>query len=143
MKTSVAALQQQHDLALAAYHGRARAMEAVEKIKALRARIAASIPQAGGDRLTALQQLDAKAAALEGQGRRFGRGAAAQPAAGPVSFSQLQGDYAAVVAILEEADLPPTIAAQTALQTTEQAARNTDAAMTSLFQEATKLNIAS
>jgi photosystem II stability/assembly factor-like uncharacterized protein len=142
VKTAVATLQQQHDLALAAYHGRVRAMEAVEKIRALRTRIAASIPQASGDRLTALQQLDARAAALEGQGRRFGRGAAAPAPFGPVSFSQLQGDYATIFTVLEEADLAPTVQAQSALQTTEQAARNTDAAWTALQQEATKLNIA-
>ena len=114
---------------------------AVEKIKALRARIAATTSQATGDRLAALQQLDARAAALEGQARRFGRGPATQPASGPVSFAQLQGDYATIFSILEEADLAPTAQAQAALQTTEQAARNTDAAMTALFQEATKLNI--
>jgi hypothetical protein len=142
VKTPVAALQQQHDLALAAYHGRAGAMETIAKIKALRVRIAASIPQAGGERLTTLQQLDAKAAGLEGQGRRFGRGAATQVAVGPVSFSQLQGDYTAVLGVLEEADMAPTMAAQTALQTTEQAARTTEAAWKALQQEATKLNIA-
>jgi photosystem II stability/assembly factor-like uncharacterized protein len=142
VKTPVASLQLQHDLALAAYHGRAKAMEAIEKIRALRARITAATPQSTGDRLSALQQLDAKAAALEGQGRRFGRGPVTQPAAGPVSFSQLQGDYATLFTILEEADLAPTAQAQTALQTTEQAAGNSTAALKALFQEATKLNIA-
>ena len=142
VRTPVAALQQQHDLALAAYHGRARAMEILGKIKRLRARIAGLLPQAAGENLEALKQLDARAAALEGQGRRGGRGAAAPAAAGPVSFSTLQNDYAALFTILEEADLPPTVQAQTALQTTEQSARSSEAAWAGIEQEATKQHIA-
>ena len=142
VKTPASTLQQQHDLALSAYRGRVRAMESIVKIKLFRARIAGLLAQASGDRVTVLQQLDARAATLEGQGRRGARGAPAATAAGPVSFSQLQSDYATIFTILEEADLAPTVQAQTALQTTEQAARSSEAAWTALEQEAAKQNIA-
>jgi len=142
VKTPVAALQQQHDLALAAYQGRARAMETIEKIKMLRAKIAGYLAQASGNAKTALQQLDTRAAALEGQGRRGGRGGPVQAAAGPASFSQLSNDYATIFTILEEADLAPTVQTQSALQTTRQAANASGTEWIALQKEATKLNIA-
>ncbi|HVS98450.1 MAG TPA: hypothetical protein VHE54_18285 [Puia sp.] len=142
VKTPPDALQQQYRLAMTAYQGRDLALEALQKLYTLRTRIAVLLSEASGDRLASLQQLDARAAALEGQGRRFGRGPASSSVGGPVSFAQLQGDYAAILTVLEEADVAPTVAAQSALETTGHAASNSVTAMKMLFREATKLNIA-
>jgi hypothetical protein len=142
VKTPLPALQQQHALAEEAYKGRQQTMMALERIHSLRARILASLSKASGQQSTALQQLDARAAALEGSPRRGGgRGGPAPADNGPRSFSQLQNDYATVFTILEEADLAPTIQAQTALQATARAAMVTEAAWTKLQQDATTLNI--
>jgi hypothetical protein len=79
--------------------------------------------------------LDTKLAALEGAGRRGGRGAAAPAASGPKSFSQLQNDFAGLFTILEEADLPPTTQAIEGLQVTLKAAQETNAAWQKLQKE--------
>ncbi|MBS1662491.1 MAG: glycoside hydrolase [Bacteroidetes bacterium] len=127
VKTPLAALQQQHDLALRAYKGREEAMAAYEKVHALRARLAGN---------ASLQELDAKLAALEGGGRRGGRGGAAPAAAGPRSFSQLAGDFAGIFNVLEEADMPPTEQAINGLQATLKAADETRAAWQILSKQA-------
>jgi photosystem II stability/assembly factor-like uncharacterized protein len=124
VKTTLASLQQQHDLALQAYRGRDSAMHAYNQVHALRAAIAVLQKQSGGAVTGALQELDAKAAVLEGGGRR-GRGMPAGAGTQRKAFSQLQGDFAAVFSILEEADLEPTVQAVAALHATEQAARQT------------------
>ncbi|HLZ86059.1 MAG TPA: hypothetical protein VKQ52_02410, partial [Puia sp.] len=141
VKTPASALQQQYTLAMEAYKGRQRAMTALERVRRLRTHIATALSSASGDRTTALQQLDAKAAALEGNARR-GRGMPAAADNGAKSFSQLQNDYAAVFGILEEADLPPTVQAEAALQATAQAAHSAETAFTALQHEAVTLNIA-
>jgi hypothetical protein len=87
-----------------------------------------------------LQQLDKKAAVLEGAPRGGNRGAAMVAGAQLKTFSQLQGDYAALFTILEEADLAPTTQAVSALQATEQAARQTTAVWTGLQKELPILN---
>ena len=142
VKISLPVLQQQHDLALQAYKGREQAMDDFNKVHALRAQLSSRLP---GN--TALQELDAKLAALEGAGRRGGRGAAmpamgamsaagSMPAAGgPKSFSQLQNDFAGLFTILEEADMPPTTQAGTGLQATLQAAQQTNAAWQQLQKQ--------
>jgi photosystem II stability/assembly factor-like uncharacterized protein len=145
VKTPAAALALQHGLALEAYHGRQHSMAAIEKIRVLRAHITAALSSASGDRLTALQQLDARAAALEGNARRGrGGGMAGPPSAdnGPRSFGQLQNEYATLFGALEEADAEPTIPVQTGLKETAAAALAADASWTKLQKDATNLNIA-
>jgi photosystem II stability/assembly factor-like uncharacterized protein len=158
VKTALPGLQQQHDLALQAYKGREKAMQAYNQVHMLRAAIASLLPRSSGAVAAALKTLDEKAAPLEGAPRR-GRGAPASApgsapgsapssapssaaggapgrAAAPLkSFAQLQGDYATVFSILQEADEPPTTQAIAALQTTEQAAGLTAAAWTQLQQK--------
>jgi len=142
VKTPAAALALQHSLAMEAYTGRQDAMKAIEKLHRLRAGIASALPSASGDRLTALQQLDTRAAALEGNARR-GRGAPAAAADnGPKSYSQLQNDYAGCFGILEEADMEPTVQVQTSLRETAAAAKTTAAAFDKLQKDALALNIA-
>jgi hypothetical protein len=116
-------LQRQHDLALRAYRGWDSAMAAYDQVRALRAQIAKRLDGPGGDSVIArLRALDGRLAALEGAGRRGPRGRAGA-ASGNVSFSQLQGQFAAILGILEDADLPPTTQAIAGLEATEEAAK--------------------
>jgi hypothetical protein len=117
--TPKADLQRQHDLALRAYRGWDSAMMADDRVRALRAEIAGKLT-AGGD--SSLRLLDGRLAMLEGGGRRGPRGMARAAASGNVSFSQLQGQFAAILGILEDADLPPTTQAVAGLAATEEAA---------------------
>ena len=136
VKTPLPALQQQHDLAVLAYKGVQSAQLGYNQVHALRAGIAALLSRSSGSVTSALQELDTKAAALEGAPRRGGnRGAAAPAGVQQKAFSQLQGDYAAVFTSLEDADLAPTTQAVSALQATEQAARQTAAVWTGMQQK--------
>ena len=92
------------------------------------------------DRLLALQQLDVRAAALQGLARR-GRGGAAPADNGPRSFSQLQNDYGTLLGILEEADMAPTLTVQTSMRETSAAAQVSDVALLKLVNDAKALNI--
>ena len=141
VKTAPAALALQHTLALEAYNGRQRTMNAMEKLRRLRVHIATAESSATGDRLAALQQLDTRVAALEGE-RRRGRGGAAPAENGPRSFSQLQNDYATLFGILEEADMEPTAVVQTSMQEMAAAARVTGTALSKLENDAIALNVA-
>jgi len=133
VKTPLAALQQQHDMAVQAYKGRESAMAAFNQVHALRAKLAKSL--SSGSTAAGQQELDTRLAALEGAGRRGGRGAAAPAANGPKSFSQLQNDFAGLFTILEEADLPPTTQAIEGLQATLEAAKQTNAAWQQLQKQ--------
>jgi photosystem II stability/assembly factor-like uncharacterized protein len=134
VRTTLPVLQQQHDLAIQAYKGRAAAIQAFDRVHTLHAAITALLPGASGTLATMLQDLDTKLSALEGAARR-GRGGSTASASALRSFSQLQGDYASVFAVLEESDMPPTAQALSALQLTQAAARQTDAAWTGLQQK--------
>ena len=125
VKTPLPALQQQHDLAVQAYKGRESAMAAFDQIHALRAKLARTL--SAGSTATGLQELDTKLAALEGAGRRGGRGAAAPAANGPKSYSQLLNDFTGLFTVLEEADLAPTTQAIEGLRSTAQAMQQTNA----------------
>ncbi len=135
VKTPLPALQQQHDLAVLAYKGRDSAMLGYGQVHALRAGIALLLPRSSSPVTAALQELDGKLAALEGAARRGGGRGAAVPASTLKAFSQLQGDFASIFTILEEADLAPTTQAVSALQATQQAARKTSAVWTGLQQK--------
>lgn len=143
VKTAPAALALQHSLALEAYQGRIRAMNATERLHHIRAHIATAVGSATGDRLTALQQLDARAAALEGNARRGRGGMPGMPPAenGPRSYSQLQNDYSTLFGILEEADMEPTTQVQSSMQDTGAAEHATGQALTKLLNDAKALNI--
>ena len=120
VKTAVADLQQQHDLAMRAYRGWDSALDAYNRVREIRAEVQQEARGAGDSVAANLRKLDARLAALEGGGRRGGRGARAA-ASGIVSFSQLQGQYATVMSLLEDADLAPTTQAIAGLQATEAA----------------------
>jgi hypothetical protein len=124
VKTPVGALQQQHDLALQAYHGRQRAMAALDSVRRLRAQLG-GINGAHVSDIT--RDLDSQLSPFEGSGRR-GRGGAAPAATAPRSFSQLESDLAGIFTILEEADMPPTEQTVTALKATLKVMDATDAA---------------
>jgi photosystem II stability/assembly factor-like uncharacterized protein len=117
--TAKADLQRQHDLALRAYRGWDSALAAYDGVRAMRVEIAKKLSGAGD---SGLRSLDGRLAALEGAGRRGPRGRAGA-ASGNVSFSQLQGQFGAIVGILEDADLPPTTQAVSGLAATEEAAK--------------------
>ena len=76
---------------------------------------------------------------MEGASRR-GRGGQAPAETGTKSFSQLQNDFGTILTVLEEADLAPTVQAQTALQTTAKDAAATGLAWTTLQTDAKKIN---
>jgi hypothetical protein len=119
VKTAMADLQRQHDLALRAYRGWDSALAAYDGVRTLRAEIAKKM-SGGGD--SVLRSLGGRLAALEGGGRRGPRGRAGA-ASGSVSFSQLQGQFAAILGAIEDADLPPTTQAIAGLAATEEAAK--------------------
>jgi hypothetical protein len=125
VKTPLLVLQQQHDLALQAYKGRQAAMQAYDEVRGLRSELATLLQHSSGAFTTALQDLDAKAAQLEGAGGRR-RGAASSTKV--KTFGQLQGDYTGVFSILEGADEPPTTQVIDGLKATEMAAAQTMAA---------------
>jgi photosystem II stability/assembly factor-like uncharacterized protein len=129
VKTPLLVLQQQYDLSQQAYHGRKTAMQAYSQVHLLRATVAALIPRSSGALAAALKALDEKAAALEGAaGRGRARGASGGAPPALKTFAQLQSDYTTLFTILQEADVPPTTQAISALQTTELAAGATAAA---------------
>jgi photosystem II stability/assembly factor-like uncharacterized protein len=134
VKTSAETLRRQFTLADEAYRGRQRAMAQVGRIRALRASIAATAPRVSEGKAKMLQELDARAAALEGLQRR-GRGGMAASAGDHRSYAQLQNDYAGIFGVLEEADLPPTSQAQAALQATAAAAKVTEAEWEKLHKD--------
>ena len=118
-------------------------MEAYDRIRALRAQIAALLPAAQGTLASDLQQLDNKAAALEGAARR-GRGnpmgRAETTGDSPVGFGELQGSFATLFTVLEEADLPPTTQATAELQTALQSEKQAQAALARLQSDLPAIN---
>lgn len=122
--TAKADLQRQHDLALQAYHGWDSAMASYNDVRSLRAQIAARLAGAAPADTARLHNLDGRLAALEGASRRGIRGRAGA-AMGTASFAQLQGQYAVLLSILEDADLPPTTQAIAGLEATRAAAGKT------------------
>ena len=95
VKTAMADLQQQHDLAMRAYRGWDSAMDAYNRVRAMRAEVGQEARGAGDSVAAKLRALDSRLGALEGAGRRGPRGMRGAES-GIVSFSQLQGQYATV-----------------------------------------------
>jgi hypothetical protein len=122
--TAKADLQRQHDLALRAYHGWDSAMTAYDQVRALRAQIAGRLGGGATGDTARLRNIDGRLAALEGAGRRGPR-ARAGAASRIASLSQLQGQYSAILSILEDADLPPTTQAVAGLEVTDASAIKT------------------
>jgi photosystem II stability/assembly factor-like uncharacterized protein len=135
VKTTTPVLQQQHDLSLKAYKGREDALHAYDQVHRLRAAIAVLLPRVPTTLSAALKTLDEKAAPLEGAPRRGpGRGAPGGAPSQLKPFAQLQSDYATIFAILQEADVAPTVQALDALMTTQKAAAETASAWMQLQQ---------
>jgi photosystem II stability/assembly factor-like uncharacterized protein len=142
VKTPLPALQQQHDLSLSAYTQRAECLKDFDRVHALRLAIQALLSDATGSLAASLKDIDDKAAVLEGAPRRRSRGDSPAPA-GPTGqgvsnpqqgFSQLQNTFATLFTLFEEADLPPTTQAVTAMEETTTAARKAKAALLTLEQ---------
>jgi hypothetical protein len=135
VKTSGIVLQRQYDLAERAYKGTDNALHAYSQVHALRAGIASLLSRSSGSVTTLLQELDVKAASLEGAGRR-GSNRGTPPAGTQLkAFSRLQGEFSAVFGIIEDADLEPTVQAAEALYKIERSAGQTMAAWTGLQQK--------
>jgi hypothetical protein len=142
VKITPAALRIHHTLAMQAYTGREHALDCIGRLRRLRSQISAALPSASGDRVTALQQLEVRAAALEGIARR-GRGgsAPANTDNGPWSFSRLQSDYATCFGLLEEADAEPTLTVEQTMQVITGNVGASNDAFDKLKKDASALNL--
>jgi photosystem II stability/assembly factor-like uncharacterized protein len=134
VKTAAADLQQQHDLAMRAYRGWDSAMDAYNRVRAVRMEVGQEVRGAGDSAAARLRELDGRLGALEGAGRRGPRGMRGAPS-GIVSFSQLQGQYATVLSLVEDADLPPTTQAIEGLQATEAADKKARAEWAAIMRQ--------
>jgi hypothetical protein len=134
VKTAMADLQQQYDLAIRAYRGWDSAIDAYNQVRAIRAEVGRGARGAGDSLTASLRELDGRLGALEGAGRRGPRGMRGA-APGIVSFSQLQGQYATLLSDLEDADLPPTMQTIVGLQATEAADKKTRAEWTAILRQ--------
>jgi hypothetical protein len=103
-----------------AYRGWDSALDAFNRVRAMRVEVGQEVRGAGDSVAARLRELDGRLGALEGAGRRGPRGMRGA-ASGIVSFSQLQGQYATVLSLVEDADLPSTTQAIDGLRVTEAA----------------------
>ncbi len=108
VKTPAPALAQQFTLSKALYDGQLQTREALQQLRDLRAQVKDRLARAGSA-ADALNEFDAKAAALEGQppaaGPGGGRGGAPN---GPDTLSNMPASLGQLLAILQEADVAPT-----------------------------------
>jgi hypothetical protein len=113
LKTSAIALAQQFNLSLEAYRGMQETFTSVEQIKKLRNQIKGAIDKAGrGPLAEALNALDKKAAAIEGEGR----GDAGSPGlpGGTIdvrepNLTRLNNGFSSLLEQLQSADVAPTV----------------------------------
>src|SRR5207302_196414 len=97
VKTFIEYLQLQHDLSLVCYEDRKRCMEIINKMRAYRQKIKEKLPDATGNAITTLNDLDKQASLLE-----------TPPTNTEPSFNRLNGTFASVFGTLQEADVQPT-----------------------------------
>jgi hypothetical protein len=109
IKTPLPRIQEQYDWSKICYNIRHESYISLEEIRSLRSQIKALIPQATGAVLTALQDLDQRALALEGS-----PGNNKQP-----DFTSLHHQAAGVFGILQESDTAPTTQALAAAKTVQ------------------------
>ena len=113
---SAAGLERQHALSLQMTEGMRRAAAGLEEVRAFRKRLKDAAPGAKeGEAGKRISQLDEKAAALEGGGARIGRGGG-----GGDNFAGLNGDFAALLDVLQSADAQPTTQAVAACAATRE-----------------------
>jgi hypothetical protein len=98
VKTSLAELQQQHDLSVMMYKDRLQTLNAIAEIRQLRRKIKEKLPDATGPAITDLNQCDEQAAALE----------TVPQGSSDASFGKLNAAFATVLNILQDADVAPT-----------------------------------
>jgi hypothetical protein len=115
-------------------------MEAYDQVRTLRAQIAALLPAAQGTVATGLRHIDEQAAALEGARRGRGNRDGAANDNAPKGFGDLQGSFATLFTVLEEADLPPTTQATTALHATERSEQAAEAGLARLRKDLPAIN---
>ena len=101
VKTSMTDLQRQHDLSLICYQGRLQSMDALKEIAGIRSHIKGKMLSAKKKEMEKIKELDDQLAALEGSGGRR-RGSTGE------GFNGLEGSFAGIFNILQEADMPPT-----------------------------------
>ncbi len=111
VKTPVESLRQQHDLSLIAYKGRKQCMEIIEQLKKADKQVKEKEAGATGQAATALSETDAKLQLLISAPR----GSAQK------GFTQLESNFGDLFNILDDADNPPTIQAQSAIKETQDA----------------------
>jgi photosystem II stability/assembly factor-like uncharacterized protein len=112
VKTSNADLERQFSLSMQSYDGMKQINTAVAQIQALRTQLKTAKESAGESTLAeAISALETKAAAMEGSGRpRRGRRMPAANAA-ETNFGQLSGELNAIMQLVQESDMPPTVTA--------------------------------
>ncbi|MEP7336589.1 MAG: glycoside hydrolase, partial [Acidobacteriota bacterium] len=120
--TSQTGLTQIHDVAMRCYDGITRARTAQAEVRKLREQLKSLKDKAGqGAVADAIAALDQKAGAIEGAsgGGRFGGGGRGGGGGGAPSLSSLAGELYAVMNLVDDTDMPPTmqaVAATSALQ---------------------------
>jgi hypothetical protein len=117
VKTTPAELANQFALSQQVYNGARQTRVGIEQVRKLRAHLKSLRERAGqGAMADAIQAFDQKAAAIEGSGGgpRGGGGG------GEMNLARMNGTLLALLALLQEADAPPTTQAVAAVKQTEQ-----------------------
>ncbi len=98
VKTSPAALKQQHDISIAIYESRKRVLTALQETDRLQAQLADRLPKAIGALATSLYAVSQQVANLQtpGLGKQ------------PTNFARLNDTLAGLFSVLQDADRPPT-----------------------------------
>ncbi len=104
VKTSLSGLQQQYDLSNECYATRKEIMNVLNEIANLRSQIKTLQPKATGELLNALQQADDVPGRLLGSGGR------------EAGFAGMERTFAGLLATLQDADMPPTSQAISAVK---------------------------
>ncbi len=105
VKTSMADLQQQHDLSVACYAGKMAAIKMQEEVKALHEKVKQSMTNASNTAIKALQELDKQLTGMENGDRE-------KQVPG---ISRLIGSFGSVMNTLQDADRAPTSQAAAAV----------------------------
>lgn len=110
VKTSLADLQQQHDLSLMVYNDRLQTLNALKELNDLKRQIKERLPDATGAAITDLNACDTLVTSLQSN-QRDGR----------QSFGSLNSSFASIFNVLQEADVAQTSQVVSAAKETDQA----------------------
>lgn len=98
VKTSIAGLEQQHDISIQCYEGSIQCAEILKDIKAYRSKLQSALANAPAEAAKNLNKLEKEAAALENTG----------PGSKEPSFGKLSGSFTELFGLLQESDTAPT-----------------------------------